>query len=96
MAKPKKISGVDYDALATDAIRVVLCTRFGEMCEQRAKALDWGDPEGVHDMRVSSRRLRGALRDFMPYLRKRKLGNVLAQVKDLADALGVVRDQDVA
>jgi CHAD domain-containing protein len=66
------------------------------MCEQREKALDWGDPEGVHDMRVSSRRLRGALRDFMPYLRKRKLGSVLEHVKELADALGAVRDQDVA
>ena len=96
MAKPKQIAGIDYDALATDAIRVVLCTRFGEMCEQREKALDWADPEGVHDMRVSSRRLRGALRDFMPYLRKRKLGNVLDHVKELADALGAVRDQDVA
>jgi len=96
MAKPKQIPGIDYDALATDAIRAVLCTRFGEMCEQREKALDWGDPEGVHDMRVSSRRLRGALRDFMPYLRKRKLGNVLDRVKELADALGAVRDQDVA
>lgn len=96
MAKPKQIPGIDCDGVATDAIRVVLCTRFSEMCAQREKALDWSDPEGVHDMRVSSRRLRGALRDFMPYLRKRKLSNVLEQVKDLADALGAVRDQDVA
>jgi CHAD domain-containing protein len=66
------------------------------MCALRGKALDWSDPEGVHDMRVSSRRLRGALRDFMPYLRKRQLADVLDQIKILADALGAVRDQDVA
>ena len=34
------------------------------MCSLRNQALNWSDPEGVHDMRVSSRRLRGALHDF--------------------------------
>jgi CHAD domain-containing protein len=58
--------------------------------------MSWSDPEGVHDMRVSSRRLRGALRDFMPYLRKRGLTKSLKQIKSVADALGEVRDQDVA
>ncbi len=96
MAKSKQILSIDCDGPAADAIRVVLCTRFGEMCALRGKALDWSDLEGVHDMRVSSRRLRGALRDFMPYLRKRQLTEVLDQLKDLADSLGAVRDQDVA
>ena len=96
MARPKQIPGIDCDGPAADAIRVVLRTRLGEMCALRDQALNWSDPEGVHDMRVSSRRLRGALRDFMPCLRKRKLGEVMAQVKELADALGAVRDQDVA
>jgi CHAD domain-containing protein len=59
-------------------------------------ALDWTDPEGVHSMRVASRRLRSALRDFTPYLRKRALSGVLKELKDIADALGEVRDQDVA
>ncbi|HET6890784.1 MAG TPA: CHAD domain-containing protein, partial [Pyrinomonadaceae bacterium] len=48
------------------------------------------------DMRVSSRRLRGALNDFSPYLRKRVVSNSLKEIKSLADALGAVRDQDVA
>lgn len=62
----------------------------------RQAALDWSDPEGVHSMRVASRRLRGALRDFMPYLRQRGLTNVLKRMKSIAAALGEVRDQDVA
>ena len=62
----------------------------------RQAALDWSDPEGVHSMRVASRRLRGAMRDFMPYLRQRGLASVLKRTKNIAAALGEVRDQDVA
>jgi CHAD domain-containing protein len=62
----------------------------------RDAALKWSDPEGVHSMRVASRRLRSALRDFAPYLRKRGLTSVLKQMRNIADALGEVRDQDVA
>ena len=96
MAKSKRVVGIDCDGAAGAAIRLVLVTRFQEMCALREQALKWTDPEGVHDMRVSSRRLRGAFRDFMPYLRKRKLTPVLKQLQSVADALGVVRDQDVA
>jgi len=47
-------------------------------------------------MRVASRRLRSALRDFMPYVRKRRLAPVLKRLKRLAGVLGKVRDHDVA
>lgn len=96
MAKSKHIVGIDCEGPAGAAIRLVLVTRFEEMCALREQALKWSDPEGVHDMRVSSRRLRGAFRDFMPYLHKRKLSPVLKQLQIIADALGAVRDQDVA
>jgi CHAD domain-containing protein len=66
------------------------------MCSGRERALKWSDPEGVHDMRVSSRRLRGALSDFAPYLGKRGLTEAVKQIKNMAHALGEVRDQDVA
>jgi len=66
------------------------------MCALRDKALDTSNPEGVHDMRVASRRLRSALHDFIPYLRKRRLSASLREIKAIADALGQVRDQDVA
>jgi CHAD domain-containing protein len=62
----------------------------------RDAALDWADPEGVHSMRVASRRLRSLLRDFTPYLHKRRLGGGLKQIRHLADTLGEVRDHDVA
>ena len=47
-------------------------------------------------MRVASRRLRSALRDFLPYLRKRGLSSVQKRLRNIADALGEVRDHDVA
>ena len=96
MARAKRIKGIDCHGAAATGIKLVLITRFGEMYDFREAALDWSDPEGVHSMRVASRRLRSAFRDFTPYLRKRGLTSVQKQMKILADALGEVRDQDVA
>lgn len=96
MAKAKRVKGIDCLGTASTGIKQVLVTRFGELYEFREAALDWSDPEGVHSMRVASRRLRSALRGFMPYLRKRGLTSVQKQLKNIADALGDVRDQDVA
>lgn len=96
MAKAKHITGIECDAPAADGIQLVLTGRLREMCAFRKKALDWSDPEGVHDMRVASRRLRSALRDFSPYLKKRPMKKSLEEIKTIADALGVVRDEDVA
>jgi CHAD domain-containing protein len=96
MAKAKRVKGIDCNAAAFSGIKLVLVTRFGELSGLRETALDWTDPEGVHSMRVASRRLRGALRDFMPYLRKRGLTSIQKQLRQIAGALGDVRDQDVA
>ena len=96
MAKAKRIKGIDCDDGASAGIKLVLETRFEEMYGFRQAALDWSDPEGVHAMRVASRRLRSAMRDFMPYLRQRGLNSVVKQTKSIAATLGEVRDQDVA
>ena len=74
----------------------MLAARFKELNEWRDVALDWSDPEGVHSMRVASRRLRSALRDFTPYLHKRPLHSAGKKLKRVADTLGEVRDLDVA
>ncbi|HEV2834050.1 MAG TPA: CHAD domain-containing protein [Pyrinomonadaceae bacterium] len=81
---------------ATTGIKQVLVTRFEELHGWHDAALDWSDPEGVHSMRVASRRLRSTLRDFLPYVRKRNLAPALKRFKDVADTLGRVRDLDVA
>ncbi|HKR11496.1 MAG TPA: CHAD domain-containing protein [Pyrinomonadaceae bacterium] len=96
MAKAKRVKGIKCNDAALTGIRLVLTTRFEEMYDFQETALDFSDPEGVHSMRVASRRLRSAMRDFTPYIRKRELTSLLKQTKSIASALGEVRDQDVA
>lgn len=75
-------------------IRLVLRAQVNGMCRHRDKAINWRDPEGVHDMRVLSRRLRSAIKDFKPYFRKGGLPR--PKLSAVADVLGAVRDEDVA
>lgn len=95
MAKAKVIENLDCEAEARSGIRLVLHTRFGEMYDLREAALDFTDIEGVHDMRVASRRVRSAIKDFRNYLGGKKRVPKRG-LKKVADALGEVRDQDVA
>src|SRR5438067_2454679 len=92
--KGKRISGLDCAAPADEMIRFALRAQLAAVCALRRKALDWSDPEGVHDMRVLSRRLRSAIADFEPHLRKPALP--IAKLKTIAKSLGAVRDEDVA
>ena len=96
MAKAKVIEELDCEGSAGAGIRLVLRSRLEEMCAFQQAALAFDDPEGVHDMRVASRRLRSLVKDFSPYLRQRKLRRLKEDLKSVADALGAVRDQDVA
>ena len=61
----------------------------------RREVLDIEEIEGVHAMRVATRRLRAALEVFQPCLPARRGRCVLGEVKELADALGERRDRDV-
>jgi CHAD domain-containing protein len=96
MAKAKEITGLDCAANALEWAAEVLRVRFEEVADLRAAALDFSDIEGVHNMRVSIRRLRSALRDFMPLMNKQALKRPIKDLKRTADTLGAVRDQDVA
>ena len=97
MAKAKEIEWRDCGAEAARGMGLVLLTRLGEMCEHRAAALGPEGEDGVHDMRVASRRLRSVLRDFRPYVRAwRRLDAARDELKALAGVLGAVRDEDVA
>jgi CHAD domain-containing protein len=96
MAKARKITGINCKEAASNGIQQALIQRFDEMCDFRADALNWKDPEGVHSMRVASRRLRSTVRSFRPHLNNHALAPVVKEIKTIADTLGEVRDQDVA
>jgi CHAD domain-containing protein len=96
MAKAKEIVGIECDAAASEVVPRVLASRLEEMCLLRKAALDFRDPEGVHDMRVASRRMRSTIRDFAPHLRKTGIGAATTHLREIAHRLGAVRDYDVA
>src|SRR5436190_5913991 len=94
MTKARQIHGIECHGPARVAVKLVLTERFDEMQKHRQAALEFADPEGVHSMRVACRRLRSALRDFMPYMKKRGLAATLKAIKDIGDVLGDVRDEE--
>jgi CHAD domain-containing protein len=53
------------------------------------------DAEGVHQMRVSARRLRGYLRTFAPLIQAEWANGINEELRRLARALGAARDLDV-
>lgn len=67
----------------------------GKMRRNLGAAIDGRDPEGVHAMRVASRRLRAALEVFGPWLEKRAVGQAGRSLRRVTRALGRVRELDV-
>jgi len=96
VAKPKPIPDLAAEHAYADAAAKIVAVRAGELAEHAEGVLDTGDIERVHDMRVSTRRLRAALEIFEPCFPARPYGQALSEVKRLADALGERRDRDVA
>ena len=72
-----------------------LLEQFEEMVAQEPRAWEGLDPEGVHKMRVATRRLRSALRAFKKVL-PGSIRSFDGEFKWLASVLGGVRDLDVA
>lgn len=95
MAKAREIEGLEDDLPFREAAARALETRAEELFEHAPRVLDTSDIEGVHDMRVATRRLRAVLELFEPSFPPRQWKRDLKQVKRLADALGERRDPDV-
>jgi len=96
MAKAKPIRGLAPDTRFRDAAAAAVSVRAAEVFTFADAALDLSDIEGVHDMRVATRRLRAALEVFAPCFPRKAHAGVLKEVKALADRLGERRDPDVA
>lgn len=96
MAKAKQIACPEHSPDPQEWLADVLHLRFDEVLNQRGAALDPANIDGVHDMRVATRRLRGALRDFDEVVDCPPIKRVRKGLKNLADELGAVRDHDVA
>jgi CHAD domain-containing protein len=95
MAKARDIPGLHADLSYREAAARTVAVRARELFEQAEDVLDTSDIERVHDMRVASRRLRAVLEIYEPCFPRKELGDVLSDVKAIADALGERRDPDV-
>jgi CHAD domain-containing protein len=95
LAKARDIPGISLDATFREAAASAVETRADEVFSFRDRALDTSDIEGVHDMRVATRRLRAVMEIFAVCFPKQQHRHALREVKELADVLGERRDPDV-
>jgi CHAD domain-containing protein len=92
MARPAPIEGLAPDTPAGEAAVRIILARLGDVRRFELALAREATPDGVHDLRVATRRLRAALRLFD---RKRQLRAAHDEVKALGDVLGAVRELHV-
>ncbi len=95
MAKAKEIPGLSAGLAFSEAAARSVAVRTDELFGHATDVLDMDEIEGVHAMRVATRRLRAVLELYAPCFDRDELRPVLREVKALAAALGARRDPDV-
>ena len=95
MAKAREVPGLHAFLPYREAAAATVRVRVAELFDAQDGVLDTEDIEGVHAMRVATRRLRAVLEIYRPCFDPELYAPVLRDVKALADALGARRDPDV-
>ena len=95
--KPAKALAVPLDKAmgCADAFRTIVGACMAQMQANEAGLLAGRDDEYLHQMRVAIRRLRSAFAIFRQPSDGNRLSAQAAQMRSLAQALGVARDWDV-
>jgi CHAD domain-containing protein len=96
MAKPIRISGLSRRMPVARAASSVLRATLLDLLEKIPDARSGDSRKGIHDLRVAVKRFREAFRLFRPILRKKTFRKHREWIEDLNDALGEVRNRDVA
>ncbi|MHB1360246.1 MAG: CYTH and CHAD domain-containing protein [Rhodocyclaceae bacterium] len=98
-AAPVKAAPIPLAANAApaDAFRTIALACLDHLQQNHLGALacDSADPEYIHQMRISTRRLRAALRLFGPHLPDSLAAALLPPLSELMAVLGPARDLDV-
>jgi len=94
MAKTLTPSSITAASPVIDALAALIQLRVNEIetCIDDACS---GNPEAVHDMRVSCRRLQAVVRIFKAYFHKKRIKKTKLALTGLISALGEVRECDV-
>lgn len=95
MAKAWEVVGLGPDVALGKCARHIIETRFREMMSYRDGTLLGEDIEQLHSMRVSSRRLRSAMRNFRDCFDPEGFRYHSDRMREIAATLGAVRDLDV-
>jgi hypothetical protein len=98
VSKKRESVGVDADsneAAFRDAMRTLIADRWVDVWQTIPAAVAGSDIEGVHDVRVASRRLRAAMDIAAPLFPQRWYKALHRTAKQITSNLGEVRDRDV-
>ena len=90
-----KIEGISPDETLESCARQIIVRYFQQMMSYKEGAKDGTDIEFVHDMRVTSRRLRAAMDNFADCFRKKPFKKHYKKIKAITRTMGTVRDLDV-
>lgn len=95
--RPRRLGPPDLHDSGTveEALSLAIAHLAEVMVVQAARVRREDGPEGVHQCRVATRRLRSCLKQFRPVLDGTELRALDAMLRDFAGAMGDARDLDV-
>jgi len=95
LAKAPSYEGLSADLAFDAAGRTIVRALFDETLRAAPAVLRGDDTRAVHDMRVSIRRLRSALKTFRKTFSAKKCRALRSTTRRIGRKLGPVRDADV-
>jgi CHAD domain-containing protein len=93
--KQKKYPPVNAAQSVSEAFATILSHNLRALLTWEKAAKSWKDIEGVHQVRVTLRRMRSALSVFRPAISRDVTANWAQPMREFASALGPARDLDV-
>ena len=95
MTTEPKIRGISPDETLEVCARRIIVSYFHQMMSYEEGAKDGSDIEFVHEMRVTSRRLRAAMDNFAHCFPEKSFKKHYKKIKLITQTMGAVRDLDV-
>ena len=89
------IKGISPDETLETCARQIIVKYFHQMMSYKDGAKDGSDIEFVHEMRVTSRRLRAAMDNFADCFPEKAFKKHYKKIKLITQTMGAVRDLDV-
>ena len=90
-----KIRGISPDETLEVCARQIIVNYFHQMMSYKEGAKEGIDIEFVHEMRVTSRRLRAAMDNFADCFPEKSFKKHYKKIKLITQTMGAVRDLDV-